>query len=153
MLKMTSDMSDRMVGEMTNMVGEINSRVGEITNIVGEMNDRMGEMSHTVNSHSQSIAKLEAQVELIANILNREEEELQSQPMANPDEYYMIDESTYLEQAIATLRSEEVVKNHVEERKEEQIEAPQDLHWEKGKEVSTEASSLSPHILEMPYEP
>jgi hypothetical protein len=45
MLKMMSDMSDRMVGEVTNMVGEINGRVGEI--------------SQTVNSHSQSIAKLE----------------------------------------------------------------------------------------------
>jgi hypothetical protein len=50
--------------------------------------------------------------------------------VANPDEHYMVDESnSYLEQAITTLRSGEVVKNHVEERKEEkkeeQIEAPQ----------------------------
>jgi uncharacterized protein YjbJ (UPF0337 family) len=41
MLKMMSDMSNRMVGEMTNMVGEVNDRVGEITNIVDEMNGRM----------------------------------------------------------------------------------------------------------------
>jgi hypothetical protein len=73
--------------------------------------------------------------------------------MANPDEHYMVYESTYPEQAITTLRSEEVVENHVEERKEEQIEAPHDLHREKGKEVSTKASSPSPPILEMPYEP
>ena len=61
---MMSDMSDRLVGEVTNMVGKINGRVGEIFQII--------------NSHSQSIARLEAQVELIADIINREEEELQS---------------------------------------------------------------------------
>jgi hypothetical protein len=38
MLKMMSDMSDRMVDE-------VNGRVGEITHIVGEMNGRMGEIS------------------------------------------------------------------------------------------------------------
>jgi methyl-accepting chemotaxis protein len=55
MLKMMSDMSDRMVGE-------VNGRFGEITHIMGEMNGRMSEISQTVNSHSQSIAKLETQV-------------------------------------------------------------------------------------------
>jgi hypothetical protein len=45
----------------------------------------------------------------------------------------MVNESTYLEQAITTLRSEVVVENHVEERNEEQIEAPQDLHREKAR--------------------
>jgi methyl-accepting chemotaxis protein len=59
MLKMTSDMSDKMVGEVTNMLGEINGRVGEI--------------SHIVNSHSQSIAKLETQVGQMVNTLNRRE--------------------------------------------------------------------------------
>jgi uncharacterized protein YjbJ (UPF0337 family) len=43
---MISDMSDRMVGEVTNMVGEINGRVGDLT--------------QTVNLQAQSIAKLEA---------------------------------------------------------------------------------------------
>jgi peptidoglycan hydrolase CwlO-like protein len=60
MLKMMSDMSDRMVGEVTNMVGEINGKVSDL--------------NQTVNSHSQSIAKLEAQVGQIANTLNRREE-------------------------------------------------------------------------------
>jgi predicted HAD superfamily phosphohydrolase len=36
------------------------------------------------------------------------------------------------------LRSEEVVENHEEEGKEEQIEVTRDLHQEKGKEVSIE---------------
>jgi hypothetical protein len=76
--------------------------------------------------------------------------------VANLDEHYMVDESTYPEQVITTLRSEEVVENHVEERKEEkneeQIEAPQDLLREKCKEVSAEASSPSILIPEAPYE-
>jgi hypothetical protein len=42
---------------------------------------------------------------------------------------------------------------HGEERNEEQIEAPQALHWVKGEEVSTEAPLSSTLILETPYEP
>jgi hypothetical protein len=85
---MMSDMYDRMVGK-------VNGRVGEITNIVGKMNGRMGEMSHTVNSHSQSIAKLEAQVGQIANTLNRREEgKLPSQLVLNPKGLYMVEGST-----------------------------------------------------------
>jgi hypothetical protein len=65
-----------------------------------------------------------------------------------------VDESTSChEQAINTLWSEEVVENHVKERKEEQIEAPQNLYLEKGKEVSTKASLPLTHIPETPYEP
>jgi hypothetical protein len=85
---------------------------------------------------AESIAKIEAHLEKSINHPNREEEELQSQPMANSDEHYMVDESTYPEQTITTLRSEEVVENHLEERKEEQkeeqIRTPQNLHQEKG---------------------
>lgn len=58
--------------------------------------------------------------------------------------------SSYHEQAIPTLRSEEVVENQEEEGKKEQIEVTQNLHREKGKEVSTEASSASTPILELP---
>jgi hypothetical protein len=58
--------------------------------------------------------------------------------------------SSYHEQAITTLRSEEVVENHEEEGKKEQIELTHDLHREKGKEVSTEASSASTPIPELP---
>jgi uncharacterized coiled-coil protein SlyX len=38
------------------------------------MTDKVGNMSQTVNSHSQSIAKLEAQVRQISNSLNQREE-------------------------------------------------------------------------------
>ena len=59
--------------------------VGEITSRVGEMTDKVGELTQTINSHSQAIAKLEAQVRQIANTLNRREEgKLPSQPVVNP---------------------------------------------------------------------
>jgi hypothetical protein len=154
-----SNFEDRMLqmmGEITGRFGEITDRFDEMNGRLGELNDKFGEMTQTINSHSQSIASLEAQAELIADILDREEEELQSQPVANPNEHYMVDESTFPEQANTTLRSEAVVENHVEERKEEkkeeQIEAPQDLLREKCKEVSAEASSPSILIPEVPYE-
>jgi hypothetical protein len=106
---------------------------------------------------AESIAKIEAHLEKSINHPNRKEEELQSQPMANSDEHYMVDESTYPEQAITTLRSEEVVENHMEEgkdeQKEEQIGTPQNLHQEKGKEVSTVTSSPSSLIPETPCKP
>jgi hypothetical protein len=136
-----SNFEDRvlqMIGEMTGEIGEMTGKIGEMNDMLDELNDKFGEMTQTINSHSQSIASLEAQAELIADILDREEEELQSQPVSNPNEHYMVDESTYPEQAITTLRSGEVVETQVEERKEaqkeEQIEAPQDLLREKCKE-------------------
>jgi len=96
---------------------------------------------------------MDAHFEQIMNHLNREEEELQRQSVANLDGHYMVNESTsYHKQAITTMKNEEVVETHVEEMKEEQIEAPQALHRAKGAEVSTEAPS-STLILETPYEP
>jgi hypothetical protein len=66
----------------------------------------------------------------------------------------MVDESTsYHEQAITTTKNGEVVETHMENRKEDQIEAPQALHRAKGEEVSTEAPSSSTLILKTPYEP
>jgi hypothetical protein len=110
-------------------------------------------LSQTLNSHSQSIARIEVQLEQIANQIE-EEEELQSQLVANLDGHYMVDESTsYHEQVITTLWNREVVETHVENRKDEQIEAPQALHRAKGKGVSIEAPSSSTLILKMPYEP
>jgi hypothetical protein len=86
--------------------------------------------------------------------MEEEEEELQRQSVANPDGHYMVDESTsYHEQTITTMKNGEVIKNHVENRKEEQIEAPKALHRAKGEEVGTEAPSSSTLILETPYEP
>jgi len=69
----------------------------------------------------------------------------------NPSGYYVEDwSSSYHDQAITTLRSEEVVKNHDEEGNDEQIEVTQDPHWEKGNRVSTVVSSASTTIPELP---
>jgi hypothetical protein len=47
-----------------------------------------------LNSHSQSIAKLEFQVKQLGNALNQKEEgKLVSQPEASPEGHYMIDEN------------------------------------------------------------
>jgi hypothetical protein len=98
-------------------------------------------------------ARMDAHFEQIMNYLNREEEELQRQSVANLDGHYMVDESaSYQEQAITTMKNGEVVETHMEEMKEEQIEAPQALHRAKGEEVSTETPS-STLILKTPYEP
>jgi hypothetical protein len=58
----------------------------------------------------------EAICEQIINHHKREsEEELQSQLLANPNGYYVEDQSSsYHEQAITTLRSEKMVKNQEE---------------------------------------
>jgi uncharacterized coiled-coil protein SlyX len=80
---------------MLNMLGEMNDRFGEMNGKLGELNDKFGDMSHTVNSHSQSIAKLETQMGQIANTLNRREEgKLPSQPVMNPNGLYMVNEET-----------------------------------------------------------
>jgi len=99
-------------------------------------------------------ARMDAHFEQIMNHLNREEEEeLQRQSVANLDGHYMVDENnSYHEQTITTIKNGEVVETHVEEMKEEQIEAPQALHRAKGGEVSIEAPS-STLTLETPYEP
>jgi uncharacterized coiled-coil protein SlyX len=145
-----------MMGEITGRFGEINSRLNtmdEMNGRLGELNDKFGEMSQTVNSHSQSISKLEAQVRQIANTLNRREEgKLPSQPVINPKGLYMVNETSHLEQiqAITTLQSGRVVDNHVEEKKEEQLETPQTKHQDKGKLVINDTSSYDP-ISETPY--
>jgi hypothetical protein len=56
---------------------------------------------------------MEAHVEQIINHIKRErEQKLQSQLLANPSGYYVENwSSSYHEQAIPTLRSEEVVEN------------------------------------------
>jgi hypothetical protein len=126
-----------------------------ILNLLGEMNGRMGsidgkfdEMSRTVNSHSQSIAKLETQMGQMANTLNRREEgKLPSQPVTNPKGLYMMDgESSHQHvQSITTLRSGKLVDNQVEKKKE----TPTD----KGKQVITETSTSADPSSDVPYVP
>jgi hypothetical protein len=82
------------------------------------LDQTMTSLSQTSNSHSQSIARIEVQLEQIANQI--EKEELQTQPVANLDGHYMMDESTsYYEQAITTLKNGEVVETHMKNRNDE----------------------------------
>jgi hypothetical protein len=132
-----------------NMLGEMNGRFGEMTG-------KFGEISHTVNSHSQSIAKLETQMGQMANTLNRREEgKLPSQPVINPKELYMIDEESSHQhvQSITTLRSGKVVDNQVGKKKEAHTEVPENLHTDKGKQVLTKTSTSVDPSSETPYVP
>jgi hypothetical protein len=120
--------------------------------LMGEINQNLKSRGQTLNYHSQAIAKLELQMEHMAKQI--EEEEFQRQSKADLDRYYVMDESaSYHEQTITTMNNGEVVEIQGEEKKEEQIEAPQALHRAKGEEVSTEAHISSTLILDTPYEP
>jgi hypothetical protein len=76
--------------------------------------------------------------------------------VANPKGHYTIEKVTSYHQqvlAIATLQSGRRVDNHVQEKKDEQTETPQNLQKEKSKQVTTKASSSSTSTPEIPYEP
>ena len=80
------------------------------------------------------IAKLDAHKEKPPPIYQPrqyKEEEYQSQLVANPNGHYMEDEWTYYHEQVVILRNEEVVDNQLEERKEKQIEDPQEPHTTK----------------------
>jgi hypothetical protein len=70
------------------------SRVCEFEENVLAILSRVDVNDQLLHSHSQSLAKIDAQLEQIANALNREEGELPSQPMANPKGHYTVDENT-----------------------------------------------------------
>jgi hypothetical protein len=117
------------------------------------MNGRMGEISQTINSHSQSIVKLETQVGQMTNTLNRREKgKLPSQPMVSPKGLYMVNEETSHQhvQSITTLRSGKLVDNQVKEKKDEHTEVPETLQKDKGKQVindtSADPSSETPYV-------
>jgi len=118
---------------------------------IQRLETQVGQLAKELSERKRGEFPLEADCEQIINHPKRErEEERQSQLVGNPSGYYVEDwSSSYHEQAITTLRSEEVVKNHDEEGKEEQIEVTQDPHWEKGNGVSTEVSSASTPIPEL----
>jgi hypothetical protein len=72
--------------------------------MMSDMTERVGEMIQTINSHSQPISKLEAQVRQMANTLNRKEEgKLPSQSMVNHKGHYMVDEGTSHHQHIQAI--------------------------------------------------
>jgi uncharacterized coiled-coil protein SlyX len=139
-----------------NLLGEMNGRFGEMNERFGEMTGKFDEMSHTVNSHSQSIAKLETQMEQMANTLNRREEgKLPSQLVMNPKELYMVNEETPHQhvQSITTLRSGKLVDNQVGDKKDVHTKISETRQNDKGKQVLTETSTSVDPSSETPYVP
>jgi uncharacterized coiled-coil protein SlyX len=145
-----------MLGEMNVKFGEMTARFGEMNGKLGELNDKFGNMSHIVNSHSQSIAKLETQMGQMVNTLNkREEGKLPSQPVMNPKGLYMVNEETSHQhvQSITTLRSRKLVDNQVREKKDEHNKVSETLQKDKGKQVINEPSTSADPSTETPYVP
>jgi uncharacterized coiled-coil protein SlyX len=141
---------------MNGRFGEMNGRIGEMNGRFGELIGKFDEISHTVNSHSQSIAKLETQMGQMANTLNRREEgKLPSQPVVNPKGLYMVNATSHLEQvqAITTLRSGKLVDNQIEDKRDEHTEVSETLQRDKGKQVIKDTSSSADPSLETPYVP
>jgi uncharacterized coiled-coil protein SlyX len=144
-----------LLGEMRGQFGEMNARIGEMNGRFA-IDGKFDEMSRTVNSHSQSIAKLETQMGQMANTLNRREEgKLPSQPVVNPKGLYMVNATSHLDQvqAITTLRSGKLVDNQVEEKKDEHTEVSETLQRDKGKQVIKDTSSSADPNLETQYVP
>lgn len=138
--------------QMLKLMGKINQAVESRGQALISLSQAIGKIEAQMGPMIQSIAELEILMEQTANQI--EEEELQRQSETNLDGHYMVDERTfYNEQTITTMKDGEVVATHGEEKKEEQIEAPQALHRAKGEEVRTEAHSAPTLILEAPYEP
>jgi hypothetical protein len=95
---------------------------------IQRLETQVGQLAKELSERKRGKFPMESHCEQIINHIKRERE-LQSQLVANPSGYYVEDwSSSYHELAITTLRSEEVVKNHKEEGKEEQIEVTHDLH-------------------------
>jgi hypothetical protein len=88
----------------------------------------LSNLAQLLHSKSQSLAKLEFQMELTTNALNQiEEVEFWSQSEVDPIEQYMIDEDASssshdeLVQANIPLSSERIIDNEVEERRNELV--------------------------------
>jgi uncharacterized coiled-coil protein SlyX len=63
--------------------------------LLSEVNQKVETQNQKVNSHSQSIAKLEAQMGQMANTLNkREERTFPSLPVASPKGHYTVEGNT-----------------------------------------------------------
>jgi hypothetical protein len=73
-------------------------------------------LERTNNSNMQSFERMDAHFKQIMDIL--QEEKCQGQLAANHNEYYMEDECTYYHEQAVKLRSDEVVENQMDERKE-----------------------------------
>jgi len=117
---------------------------------------KLESQTQLLNSHSQSISKLETQVGRLANALNkRMEGTLPSQPVVNPKGHCMIDENTASSskhnqvQAVTVLRSGKIVDNKVEQKKDEESEPSKKSNQAKDKGVVQDDIPISA----VPYAP
>ena len=92
-----------------------------------------------LNSHSQSIAKLETQVGQIANALNqRREGKLPSQPVANPKVQFAYTDGATCNttheqaQAVTTLQSGRTIDNKISEENAVENDLPTNSNLSKG---------------------
>ena len=119
------------------------------------------EHTQILNSHTQSIAKLETQIGQLATALSRREEgKLPSQPISNPVRSYKAESSTspanFPEQAkvVMTLRSGRTL-NQPDLSQENKIAEPEKPSHAKGKEPidQTPAPKVPfPQALKLPFE-
>jgi len=149
--KLTQTSLSQTLNSHSESIDKIKAHEEEPSPIYWPPQQQSQQEQYTPQFFAEMEARMDTHFEQIMNHLNREEEELQRQSMANLDGQYMVDENNfYHEQTITTIKNGEVVETHVEEMKEEQIEDPQALQRAKGEEVSIEAPLSSTLILETP---
>ena len=98
------------------------------TNALQSLQANQQSNTQLLHSHTQSISKLESQMEQLAQTMGRRDEgKLPSQPVNNPRGQYGVESSNandhYHEQpkAVTTLRNGKEVDNRVEREREEDI--------------------------------
>jgi hypothetical protein len=126
--KLTQTSLSQTLNSHSESIAKIKAHEEESSPIYWPPQQQSQQEQYTPQFFAEMEARMDTHFEQIMNHLNREENELQRQSMANLDGHYMVDENTsFHEQAITTMKDGEVVETHVEERKEEQIQAPQAL--------------------------
>jgi hypothetical protein len=133
----------------------------ELKNVTMVDSSAIREIKDVTMANTSAIQRLEGQLNhLVAEFNRLEEEEFQSQLMA--EGHYMIDEDDSsnlhheLVQATATFESKEIVDGNEEEEKDEHLEhtePPSYPNFSTDKEVSTEAHSIITIPLETFHEP
>jgi nicotinic acid phosphoribosyltransferase len=149
--KLTQTSLSQTLNSHSESIDKIKAQEEEPSPIYWPPQQQSQQEQYTPQFFAEMEARMDTHFEQIMSHLNREEEELQRQSMANLDGQYMVDENNFFhEQTMTTIKNREVVETHVEEMKEEKIEDPQALQRAKGEEVSIEAPLSSTLILETP---
>jgi hypothetical protein len=124
-LKLVGEINQKLTQTVTSLNQTLNSHSESIAKIEAHEEEpspiywlsqqQSQKEQYTPQFFAEMEARMDAHFERIMNHLNREEEELQRQSVANLDGHYMVDENTsYHEQAITTMKNEEVVETQME---------------------------------------